>query len=79
MKPSAKGRGEIWPRLVWALAFALVLYLVPYIIVMADEVWFETKIIAKHTPAWTSNVFQTVYAPLFSDAFKTTTTYEISK
>ena len=40
------------------------LYLVPFVIIMADDDWLGTRWIAPHLPSWSLNVLRCVYYPM---------------
>jgi hypothetical protein len=66
-------------RLFWFVILTALVYLGAFGLVILDECWLETRFIAKHTPAWTADVFRTVYAPLLSDFWNVSYTNSVSK
>ena len=58
------------------LAWALVIYILFFMLVILDECWLETRFIEKHAPPWMEEAFRTIYAPLLS--YRWTTSHSIT-
>ena len=69
---------SLWSRIPLWLCVAIAAYLIPFFGVVLDELWLETKWISRHTPKGTEKVFRIVYAPLLSDAFRVSSTVDLS-
>jgi hypothetical protein len=50
-------------QLLCSIVFALFVYSIPFVIIVADECWLETKV-TRSLPQWTQGALRVVYRPL---------------